>query len=126
MCVCARGRVCVRVGRGLADFKTRARATATGSARSCAGVSSASAKSPHRRPGRFAQRPPHVDWEDLLLHWAALVSLWQDFHFHWVAYLQLRHLASSRIAKASRVRNRNGYKCRCVAQGGDVIIEAIA
>ena len=95
------------MGNGLANFKPRARATATGSARSCAGVSSASAESPRRRPGRFAQRSPHVDWEDLLFQWAALVSPWEGFRFHWVAYLQLRNLASSRIAKASRVRIRS-------------------
>ena len=94
------------MGKGLANFKPRARATATGSACSCAGASSASAESPRRRPGRFAQRSPHEDWEDLVLHWAALTSRWEGFRFQWGAYQQKRHLASSRFAKASPVRIR--------------------
>ena len=106
VCVCACAGACARVWAEAWRISNRARgATATGSGRSCAGVSVASARRPRRRPGRFAQWPPHVDWEDLFFHWAALRSLWEAFRLHWAAYLQKRHLASSRVAKASRVRN---------------------
>ena len=49
-----------------------------------------------------------MDWEDLIFQWAALVSPWEGFRFHRGAYLQKRNLASSRIAKASRVVDGDG------------------